>query len=297
MKQNNVSHNERLTDGLMTVGWLILVPGQSIVLYSRLHLISQSRTLLRFLLWLIVIDTIVLCTPTSVLMLSANITHKKPYINGYAVMEKIQMTAFTAQEFLISGIYLFEVRKVLKFIIEGSTRRIMWQLVAMNILIIVLDIALLTVEFFNYYMIETTLKALVYSVKLKVEFAVLSKIISVVTNKANKVGRAPRRPAAVVTDLEKSEAFIATTDSGFSDMSSVSSPTRPRHRSHRQSEPIPQDDIRQLRGLQQNIPTDWRLSIGHEPLAAPNLLEIQRSRESSSHSLSSIENLYPGRLG
>lgn len=70
-----------------------------------------------------------------------------------------------------------------------------------------------------------------------------------------------------------------------------------KHRHKIQLEPIPQDDIRQLRGLQQNIPTDWRLSIGHEPLAAPNLLEIQRSRESSSHSLSSIENLYPGRLG
>lgn len=167
MKQNNVSHNDRLTNGLMTVGWLILIPGQSFVLYSRLHLISQSRILLRFLFWLIIIDTIVLCTPTVVLMLNANITHKEVFINGYAVMEKIQMTAFTAQEFLISGVYLFEVRKVLKYIIEGSTRKVMWQLIAMNILIIILDIALLTVEFFNYYMIETTLKALVYSKRQK----------------------------------------------------------------------------------------------------------------------------------
>lgn len=299
MKQNNVSHNERLTDSLMTLGWLIMIPGQSIVLYSRLHLISQNRTLLRFLFWLIIIDTVLLCTPTSVLMLSANITHKDVYINGYAIMEKIQMTVFCAQEFFISSVYLYEVRKVMKYIIEGSIRRIMWQLIAMNVLIIMLDVALLTVEFFNYYMIETTLKALVYSVKLKVEFAVLSKIISVVTNNANKVGRAPRRPAEVMADEEKSAGFIATstTDSALSEMSTVTSPTRSRHRNLRSPEPIPQDDVRQLRGLQTNIPTDWRLSIGHEPLAAPNLLEIQRSRESSTHSLSSIENLYPGRLG
>jgi hypothetical protein len=169
MKQNNVSHNERLTDALMTVGFLILIPGQSLVLYSRLHLISQNRNLLRFLLWLIIIDTIVLCTPTTVFMWSANLNHRKIYIDGYAVIEKIQMTAFSAQEFLISGIYLYEVRKVLKYIIEGGTRKIMWQLVAMNVLIIVLDIALLTVEFLNYYMIETTLKALVYSVRTRLE--------------------------------------------------------------------------------------------------------------------------------
>src|ERR1700712_2005699 len=109
MNKNNVSHNTRLNAPLMTLGWLILVPGQSLVLYSRLHLISQNRALLRFVFWLIIIDTFVLCVPTTVLMLNANFTHATHYVNGYAIMEKIEMTVFTTQEFLISGIYLWEI--------------------------------------------------------------------------------------------------------------------------------------------------------------------------------------------
>lgn len=49
-----------------TIGFYFMVPGQSIVLYSRLHLVVQSQTLLRRVLYLIIFDTIVLLIPTTV---------------------------------------------------------------------------------------------------------------------------------------------------------------------------------------------------------------------------------------
>ena len=57
----------------------------------------------------------------------------------------------------------------------------MYQLFTVNILIILMDFALLGVEFANLYIIETTFKGVVYSIKLKLEFAVLGKLVQFVT--------------------------------------------------------------------------------------------------------------------
>src|ERR1700761_3436884 len=91
MKQNNVNHNETLTETLLTIGWVIMLPGQSMVLYSRLHLISQNEKLLRFIFWLIIVNAVVLCAPTVVLNWGSRTVHPAHYTRGYSIMEKIQM--------------------------------------------------------------------------------------------------------------------------------------------------------------------------------------------------------------
>jgi hypothetical protein len=54
-------------------------------------------------------------------------------------------------------------------------------LVSINVIIIVLDIALLSCEFANLYIIETTFKGVVYSIKLKLEFVVLGQLVQFAT--------------------------------------------------------------------------------------------------------------------
>ncbi|KAI4654617.1 uncharacterized protein J4E79_008491 [Alternaria viburni] len=171
-----VAHDPRIYNTLLTMGWILMVPGQSMVLYSRLHLISPNLRLLRSIFWVIIVSAVCLCVPTVVLNLRLFTNHPERYLRGYMVMEKIQMTLFTIQEISISCIYLWETRKLMRVIFDGKARKWMWQLVAMSILLLILDIALLTTEFLNLYMIQTTFKSLVYSFKLKIEFAVLSQI-------------------------------------------------------------------------------------------------------------------------
>ena len=57
----------------------------------------------------------------------------------------------------------------------------MWQLFSINVVIIVLDVALLVVEYQDRHVIEQALKEVVYSVKLKFEFAILSKLAGIAT--------------------------------------------------------------------------------------------------------------------
>ena len=90
------------------------------------------------------------------------------------------MTGFCAQEFLLSGLYVREIFRLLKSVAQQNTRRTMWQLFAVNIIIIALDIALLMMEYLSQRVLEKTFKGLIYSIKLKMEFAVLSKLVSMV---------------------------------------------------------------------------------------------------------------------
>ena len=168
---------------LLTIGWYFMVTGQSIVLYSRLHLVLRNPVILRRVLWMIVFNAIVLHIPTSVLTIGSNFDcSTQAFINGYNVMEKIQMTGFCIQEFIISGLYIWETVKLLKLAPEKGKRKIMYQLLSINLIIIILDLALLSIEYADFYVIETTLKAAVYSIKLKLEFAVLGKLVHVVNS-------------------------------------------------------------------------------------------------------------------
>lgn len=159
-----------------------MVPGQSIVLYSRLHLVVQSQTLLRRVLYLIIFDTIVLLIPTTVLTYCTIYVRTTPVIRGFNVMERMQLAWFCAQEILISLIYIAETLKLLRLRPEKDAERhkTMYELIAINLVIILLDIALLVLEYVGLYTLQTTLKAAVYSVKLKLEFGVLRKLVSLV---------------------------------------------------------------------------------------------------------------------
>ncbi|KAJ5469267.1 hypothetical protein N7539_008885 [Penicillium diatomitis] len=167
---------------ISTIGFYAMVPGQSVVLYSRLHLVVQSRRVLRFVMWLIIIDSILLLVPTTVLTFSTAFVRTIPYIRGYNVMERLQLAWFCAQEFVISGVYIVETVRLLRLMPNKDHRRtkIMYELLTINAVIILLDVALLLVEYIGYYSLQTTLKPLVYSIKLKLEFAVLGKLVSLV---------------------------------------------------------------------------------------------------------------------
>ncbi|KAF2014732.1 hypothetical protein BU24DRAFT_442022 [Aaosphaeria arxii CBS 175.79] len=191
---------------MISVGWWAMITGQSVVLWSRLHLVTNSRRILNWTLGMIIVDAIVLHIPTSILSFGANANDFSPevlktFINGYTVMEKIQMVGFFLQELILSIIYIKETIRLLRLSeaaanSDGSRtitdsrlhtrhmRKVMYQLLAINAIIIAMDIILLAVELANYYLVEVCLKAAVYSIKLKLEFAVLSRLVQLVRTKS-----------------------------------------------------------------------------------------------------------------
>lgn len=164
---------------LLTVGWWAMVTGQSMVLYSRLHLVLRDIRILHLVLGLIVLDVFLLHVPTTVLTYMANYYNTDATVTGYNVMEKIQLTGFCVQEIIISGLYIWETNRMLKLNPENDSRKVIFNLFAVNMACILMDIALIAIEYANFYMYQTTLKATIYSIKLKLEFAVLGKLVKI----------------------------------------------------------------------------------------------------------------------
>lgn len=87
------------------------------------------------------------------------------------------------QEFIISALYIWEARKMLQSIARvkrEEARTVLYHLICVNVLIIVMDITLLGTEYANQYAIQTTYKSTLYSVKLKLEFAILNRLRALV---------------------------------------------------------------------------------------------------------------------
>ena len=188
-------------------GWCAMVTGQSIVLYSRLHLVVQAHWV-RWVLVYVIADGVILHGVTGVLTFLTNCSpNPAPYIPVYSVVEKIQVTLFFVQECLLSGIYIWKTSAMLRT--EGPLfratenargsrgRKVILHTLLMSILIIVLDITTLGLEFAGcelpsdrcletallintVYDIQTSYKGAVYSVKLKIEFTILNQLMSLV---------------------------------------------------------------------------------------------------------------------
>lgn len=83
---------------LITIGWYAMVTGQSLVLWSRLHLIvsgERGQKILRYTKWIIITNAIVLHTSTTVVEFgSFGNLDATSFAAAYDIVEKIQITGF-----------------------------------------------------------------------------------------------------------------------------------------------------------------------------------------------------------
>jgi len=204
---------------LLTVGWWAMVTGQSFVLYSRLHLVLENLHLLRLVKSMILINIFLLHVPTTVLTYTANFSGSYASVAGYDIMEKIQLTGFCVQEVIISSLYMWETNRLLQMNRDRGSRKTIIQLLAVNVACILMDIALMIMEFMNFYIYQTTLKATLYSIKLKLEIAVLGKLVKVahqhLWQSSTGRGRYPSfvDPARIESDYNHPESSFRTSQS------------------------------------------------------------------------------------
>lgn len=123
---------------LTTFGWPAMVTGQSVVLYSRLGVVlgPSYTNILKLVKWIIIVDGVVLHTTTQVVMFGAFNAHpNRIWAKAYKRVETVQMTIFTAQEFFISGLYIWRTVDILKSANPARRpKRIMRQLFIMSVI-------------------------------------------------------------------------------------------------------------------------------------------------------------------
>ncbi|KAI4137336.1 MAG: hypothetical protein L6R39_007343 [Caloplaca ligustica] len=159
------------------IGWVTMVTGQAVVLFSRLHLVLRNQKILRYVLWFIIIDGCAFHIPTIVFTVGKNLPNGESWNRRFDIMERIQLVGFCLQEFSISTIYIVSTVRILGSVYHSMTRKVMVQLILINLICIGMDIVLIVLEFTGKYVGEASIKPMIYAIKLKLEFTVLNQLM------------------------------------------------------------------------------------------------------------------------
>jgi hypothetical protein len=159
------------------IGWICMVTGQALVLYSRLHLVVNDIRHIRWVLWMIITNFIILHIPMTALFFCLNLGQTRCLYPAF-IFDRFQVTAFATQDTIICGIYIFEALRALKPIYEmkgREGRRIIHWLLIVNLLGIILNVTMVLAEF-KFHNIAIGIKTIAYSIKLKFEFYALNQL-------------------------------------------------------------------------------------------------------------------------
>ncbi|KAJ6126341.1 hypothetical protein N7523_001953 [Penicillium sp. IBT 18751x] len=183
---------------MQVASWGILyamVTGQSVVLYSRFHLVVWDISKVRWVLWRIIVNVCILHVPMAALFLGLNHGNAR-FARPAMVYNWIQLAGFCIQDLVICGIYIYEAIRALKCIVRirgRKGRRVIIHLLWVNVLVVILNILLLLTEYKLHY-IQVSFKTVVYSLKLNLEFSVLNRLRSLVHSRSLASPPDPMQP-------------------------------------------------------------------------------------------------------
>ena len=163
-------------------GWAVYCPAELLVLYSRLHLINQNLTFQRWLLVYLLCASFVIIVPCLVLnwpAYNANSTVSSLWSPRMAISTRADQICFTVLEATISCVYIWDLLKLLKLKSTVRQRRVMRDLVCVNIICISLDCIEVVLVFLNEVSLAFPVQTLSYMLKFKLEFVVLNQLMAV----------------------------------------------------------------------------------------------------------------------
>ncbi|OGM48236.1 hypothetical protein ABOM_002218 [Aspergillus bombycis] len=168
-----------------TLGFLTMVTGSVMVLYARLHLVTMDRTP-QYVLLLIIFTTCTLHLPLCIINLIKECkgVSARPALASFARnYEHFVILCSCAREVFISGVYLWVAFRNLKPILDAKGhegRRVIRELTIFNVFVLVSAAVLVVLDHTNHDQVKQGYGPMAASVKLKMEFAVLNKLVNLV---------------------------------------------------------------------------------------------------------------------
>ena len=177
-------------------GWSIYSTAQLLILYSRLHFVCRNHQIQRFIFFMIIATVIVLQIPSWVTVWPAYADI--PRISSEwsprdAIVERFNQLGYTIAEAIISGIYIKSLLKVLKSKSSVRQRRVMLDLIYVNVLVVASDILEMVLVWLNINGLSHPIQTFSYAVKFRLEFVVLNQLMAVAARGLYKEGFAEKR--------------------------------------------------------------------------------------------------------
>jgi len=174
----------QLSTTLAEAGWVGMVTGFSIVLWSRLNLVVQDRRIRNGILAMILVNGFIWHTALVTLQFGMAATPPKDptravWLRLVNPFERTQISVFTVQEFIIFGFYILATYRVLNdrlFNQTKRTRKTMLTLLAVQTLEICMDVIIVTLDLAGYFTLKAIIHSWTYGIKLQLEFVVLNQL-------------------------------------------------------------------------------------------------------------------------
>ena len=129
-----------LGSAILDIGWMMMISCQALVLYSRLGLLLDNVKIIAAVKWMIIVTSCTLLPVVCILDFGTTYSNISAFAQGYFYIEHLQMTFITLQELIISGLYVWKTLALLKIISGPNTRSTVWQLLSINVIIIIMDV-------------------------------------------------------------------------------------------------------------------------------------------------------------
>lgn len=168
---------------LLTVGWAIYCTAQSLVLYSRLHLVIQNDRILRYVFLMILFTILAFVIPTMVAVWPALNTSDSEMSSTWsprlAIIDRYTQIGYTVTESIISGLYIGSLSRLLKMKRNVRRQRVMLDLLYVNVTVIAFDILEVTLVYTNQIGLSHPVQIFSYIMKLRLEFFVLNQLMAI----------------------------------------------------------------------------------------------------------------------
>jgi hypothetical protein len=170
---------------LAEAGWVGMVTGFSVVLWSRLNIIIIDKRVLRGVLAMIILNAFIWHTALVILqfgLAEANMSQRQAWLRVLNPFERVQITMFTVQESIITLMYIWATYKILVDRIvqhRQTTRRVLILLFIVQTTVLLMDIVIITLDLAGYFTLKAILHSWVYGIKLELEFVVLNQLVEI----------------------------------------------------------------------------------------------------------------------
>jgi hypothetical protein len=144
-----------LTTAISTLGYLIYIPAEYTILYSRLHLLAASQKILFWVMTLSAAEYILVTIPNAILSIGASTTSIKGFTTGYSYFQRLEIVVYMAMEITFFVIYIRHTMQM--WILDSSpkVKRTLQLCLCANAVVIILDIVTVVFEFTGraYYLV------------------------------------------------------------------------------------------------------------------------------------------------
>ena len=168
---------------LLAIGWGIYTTAQSLVLYSRLHLVMRNRRIQRYVLYMIVSTVFIFVVPHLILMWPAYNTSNHDMSSLWspreAIVQRYTQLGYTITESIVSGLYIWSLVGLLRLKSNVRQRRVMTDLIYVNVVVIAFDILQVGFVYTNQLGISQPVQSFNYILKLRLEFVVLNQLMDI----------------------------------------------------------------------------------------------------------------------